>query len=73
VSSYTENDNTLCGVVVPADEREAEELMINGLKVAVPERVLEVHLAELLPEHIADLLIDGKGLHLVEDRRDRRL
>jgi hypothetical protein len=32
---------TLCGVVVPADNREAEELMINGLKLSVPERALE--------------------------------
>jgi hypothetical protein len=32
---------TLCGVIVPVDKREAEELMISGLKLSVPERALE--------------------------------
>lgn len=32
---------TLCGIVIPQDEREAEELMINGLKFSVPSRLLE--------------------------------
>lgn len=34
-------ENTLCVVVVPTDERQARELMINGLKISVPERLLE--------------------------------
>jgi hypothetical protein len=32
---------TLCSVIVPVDKREAEELMINGLKISVSERLLE--------------------------------
>ena len=34
-------DMTLCAAIVPANKREAEELMISGLKLSVPEGVLQ--------------------------------
>lgn len=61
-------EKTFCAVVLPTDERQAREMMINGLKISVPDRLVVasqvsgligwafVRLRQRAPSPFADLL-----------------